>query len=243
MTMTTRILVLIAGLATTVAAEAQAQTLPAPASLGFVNINVGAQLQSRDIAKSDTFTVYDEPATLTTSQTIGKGPIFDISGGYRVWHSLSIGVGFSSFSKDSSSSAIATIPDPLVFGQSKTVNADATGLEHSERAIHLQAVWFVPITEKIDVALSVGPSFIRVRHQLVSSVTVPAGTQNVNLVVDTQKGTAKGANVGLDGTYLFRRTFGAGFFIRYAGGSIDLPDASGLKVGGFQVGVGARARF
>lgn len=243
MTMTTRILVLMAGLATAVAPEAQAQTLPAPASAGFVNLNIGVQSQSRSIATSDTFTLYGEPATLTTSQTIGKGPIADISGGYRVWRSLSIGVGFSSFSKNSTSSVVASIPDPLFFDQSKTVNASATGLEHTERAIHVQAVWFVPITEKIDVALSVGPSFIRVGQQLVSSVTVPTGTQNVSVVVGNEQGTAKGANVGIDGTYLVTRNFGAGIFFRYAGGSIDLPSAPGVKVGGFQAGLGARIRF
>ncbi len=243
MTKTTRILVLMAGLAMAVASEAQAQTRPAPATFGFVNINLGVQPQTRSIGTSDAFTLYEEPATLTTSQLIGKGLIADVSGGYRVWRSLSIGVGFSSFKKNSTSSVVASIPDPLFFNQSKTVNANSTGLEHAERAFHLQAVWLVPIAEKIDVALSVGPSFIRVEQQLVSSVTVPAGTQNVNVVVGTEQGTAKGANIGIDGTYLVTRNFGAGIFFRYVGGSIDLPSAPALRVGGFQAGLGARVRF
>lgn len=243
MTKTTRILVLMAGLATAVAPAAQAQIAPAPATAGFVNINVGAQPQRRSIGRSDTFTLYDEAATLTTSQTIGNGAAFDVSGGYRVWHGLAIGAGFSTFAKKSTSSVVASIPHPLFFGQAKTVNASATDLEHTERGIHVQAVWFVPITGKMDVALSAGPSFIQVNQQLVPSTTVPAGTQNVNVVVGTVTGTAKGANVGFDVNYLFARNFGAGIFIRYAGGSIDLPGAPGLKVGGFQTGLGARIRF
>lgn len=243
MTKTTSILVLTAGLATAVASAAQAQISPAPASAGFVNINVGAQPQKRTIGKSDTFTLFDEKATLTTSQRIGNGAIFDISGGYRVWRGLAIGVGFSRFSRTGAASVVAMIPNPLFFDRLKTVDASARDLDHTERAIHVQGVWFVPITEKIDIALSVGPSFIHVTQQLVSSVTVPAGTQNVNVVVGSEEGTAKGANVGFDGSYLFTRIFGAGLFIRYAGGSIDLPGAPSLSVGGFQAGLGARLRF
>jgi len=42
---------------------------------------------------------------------------------------------------------------------------------------------------------------------------------------------------------LFTPRIGAGVFIRYAGGSVDLPSAPDVKVGGFQIGVGARVRF
>lgn len=243
MTKMMSVLLLMAGLATAVASEAQAQTKPAPASLGFVNITGGAQPQRRDLGKTDTFTLYDEKATLTSSQPIANGAFFDVSGGYRVWHNLAIGAGYSSFSTTGSASVVAVIPNPLFFDRPKTVNSSADGLEHTERGIHLQAVWFVPVTEKIDVALSAGPSFIQVNQHLVSSVTVPTGTQNVNVVIGSEEGTAKGVNVGFDGTYLFTRNIGFGLMIRYAGGSVDLPSAPGLSVGGFQAGAGFRFRF
>ena len=243
MTKTTTILVLMTGLALTVAPAAKAQIPPPPASLGFLNVNYGAQPQRRTLSTSVSFPLYDETATMTTDQGIGNGPVFDISGGFRVWRGLAIGIGFSSFSDTGSGTVVTTIPHPLFFGQSKPVNNTASGLEHSERAVHLQAVWFIPVTDKIDVALSVGPSFIRVKQQLVSSATVPVGTQDVNVVVNTQEETAHGANVGFDGSYLFTRRFGVGLFIRYAGGSVDLSGAGNLKVGGVQAGLGARIRF
>jgi len=76
-----------------------------------------------------------------------------------------------------------------------------------------------------------------------SAVTVPSRTQNINIATGSEEGTAKGVNVGVDGTYLFTPRVGAGIFLRYAGGSVDLPSAPGLKVGGFQAGIGARIRF
>ena len=131
----------------------------------------------------------------------------------------------------------------LVFDQPSTVTSTQPGLAHSENGVHLQAVWFIPATDKIDVALSIGPSFIHVTQELVSTVTIPSGTQSVNIAVGSEEGTAKGVNVGVDGNYLFTRNIGAGIFIRYAGGSVDLPSAPDLSVGGFQIGIGARIRF
>ena len=105
----------------------------------------------------------------------------------------------------------------------------------------MQAVWFRPST-KVDVAVSIGPSFIRVTQGVVAG-SIPPGTQSLSLAIASEEATAKGVNVGVDGAYLFTKNLGAGLFIRYNGGSVDLPSAPDLKVGGFQIGVGARVRF
>lgn len=243
MTKTCKILVVLAVALTVARSEAQAQSPTAPPSLGFVNINVGVQPSKRDIAKTQTLSVFGETATISSSQPIRNGAMFDVSGGYKVWHNLAVAIGFSSFSKSSDASVIASIPNPLVFDQPLTVTSTQAGLAHSEKGVHLQAVWFIPATEKMDVALSIGPSFIRVSQEVVSAVTIPSGTQNINIATGSEEGTAKGVNVGVDGTYLFTPRVGAGVFLRYAGGSVDLPSAPGLKVGGFQAGIGARIRF
>jgi hypothetical protein len=82
-----------------------------------------------------------------------------------------------------------------------------------------------------------------VKQELVSSITVPPGTQDANLNVETESKTAFGVNLGVDGSYLITRNYGVGVFIRYAGGQVDLPSAEDMRVGGFQAGVGARLRF
>jgi len=75
------------------------------------------------------------------------------------------------------------------------------------------------------------------------TVSIPAGTQNVNPTIQTQSGTATGVNVGVDLTYMFVKQVGAGAFMRYVSGSVDLDSAPNLKVGGFQIGLGGRLRF
>lgn len=250
---TARILMCV-GLMTAAGSEARAQPLtpPPPATRGFLNVNGGSQPPSRFVEVSQTFPVYGENATLATSQTIGSGALFDISAGYQVVSDLdlgglatrlAVGVGLSNFSNSSGSAGVVVIPDPLIFGQPRTVTVNLDDLRHSERAVYLQAVWFFPIADKIDVSLSVGPTFIRVKQEFVGSVTIPPGTQTATPVVTSESKTATGALVGFDGTYMVTKNFGAGAFVRYAGATVDLPSIPGLHVGGLQYGVGARIRF
>lgn len=236
-------IVLLTGLAAAAASEVLAQTPPGPPNRVFVDVNVGAQPSRRFITTSSTFTLYDEPASVATSQRIGNGPVIDLSGGYWVRENLAIGVGFTSFSDTGTSAVTATIPDPLFFDRSVSVNSIATDLKHTERTLHLRAVWLVPVTDKIDVAVSAGPSFVKVGQQLVSSVTVPTGTQTINVVVSDESGTAKGVHVGFDGNYFFTARLGAGIFVRYTAASVDLPSAADLKVAGLNAGLGIRVRF
>ena len=246
----TMTILVMAGVMAAVGSEATAQTQPPPASLGFLNVNFGTQPSGRSLGRINSFPVYGETATLTTAQENSGGAIFDITGGYRFRpnilgsrRDLAAAIGFSNFSDTSSSGVVVTVPNPLIFDRPQTVNLTATDLHHSERGVHLQAVWFFPVTNQIDVALSAGPSFIRVSQDLVSSVTIPAGTQNATPNVTTEGKTGVGVNIGLDGSYLITRNFGAGVFIRYAGAKVDLPSVSDLRVGGLQAGVGARVRF
>ena len=62
---------------------------------GFVNVSFGVQGGSRDLATSSTFTIYDENATIETTQNVGGGAFFDAAGGYKVWRNLAVGIGFT----------------------------------------------------------------------------------------------------------------------------------------------------
>jgi hypothetical protein len=239
-------ILIMAGVFAAVGSDARAQTTPPPASRGFVNINFGAQPGTRSIGRTDIFTVYGEDATLVTDQENGSGAMFDITGGYRFrgkWSNWAGAVGFSNFQNHTDSGVVVTVPHPLLFNASRTVSTSVPDLSHSERGVHLSAVWFYPITNQLDLAFSAGPSFIRVKQELVSSVTIPAGTQDATPNVESESKTAFGVNIGVDGSYLITRNFGAGVFIRYAGGKVDLPSAQDMRVGGVQAGVGARLRF
>jgi len=52
-------------------------------------------------------------------------------------------------------------------------------------------------------------------------------------------------NAGIDITYLVTEQLGGGLFVRWAGGSVDIPATGGtqsIDVGGMQVGIGLRVR-
>jgi hypothetical protein len=237
---------IIAGLIAAAGPDASAQTAqvpPAPPNMGFLNINFGAQPASRSIDVNQTFPKYSETATVTMSQSIGSGALFDVSAGYRVWRNVSAAIGFSNFTNSSDSIGSVRVPHPLIFNRAVTVDISQPDLSHSERAVHFQASWLFPVTNEFDVTLALGPSIFNVKQELVSSVTIPDGTQNATPNVGSESKTALGASFQVDGNYLVRRNLGAGVFMRYASRKLDLPSVSDVRVGGFQLGGGARFRF
>ena len=222
-------------------AAAQAQT---PISdRAFVTVDVGAQPQQRSLATSQSFSLYDETASITSSEGIKNGPIFEVSAGYKFTERFGVSVGVSGFQSSSSASAVAVIPDPIFANRPKTVTADLAGLTHREVGIHLRAIFFIPVSDKFDVELSAGPSIIRTEQQLISSATVPTGTQTVTVTADTQSGNAIGVNAGFAANYWLMPHAGVGIFAGYAGGKVNLPSAPDLQVGGVRAGIGITVRF
>jgi hypothetical protein len=243
MTNTTKTLMLVACLALTTASTVAAQVPPAPATQGFVSVDFGAQPARGTINTANAFPKYDETVTFAAEGGVANGPFFQVAGGVHVWRSLSVGVGYSRFSSKSDSTVTATVPHPLFFNQPRTSSQVAPDLQRTENGVHVMALWLIPVTDKIDVSLFGGPSFIHVEQELIASVSIIEGTQNFTPGLSTNSGTATGGNIGIDGTYMVNRRFGVGVMLRYAGGKVDLESASGVKVGGFQIGAGARVRF
>ncbi len=243
MTKTKTVLGLLIGLSLGAAPHVSGQTLSSLPPQYFVNVNVGAQPQSRTITANTSFPIYEETATIDSTYLIPSGAFFEIGGGYRVLRRVTVGTSVSFFNHNGSGGLAGLVPDPDFHDRPATVTMDLGALEHKETGVHVFASYWWPISEKIDLAVSIGPSFIHVSQEVVSSMTVPEPTQTVNVTIDSESGTAVGINIGADATYMFTPRFGAGVFVRYAGASEDLPSAPDLKVGGFQTGVGARVRF
>src|SRR3954452_1917114 len=99
---------------------------------GFVNVTGGVQGGSHTLDTSTPFELYDEDGQVTSTQDVGGGGFFDITAGYKVWHNLAVGVGFSHSGSNSDAAVTASVPDPLVFGAPRTVTASASDLKHSE---------------------------------------------------------------------------------------------------------------
>jgi Outer membrane protein beta-barrel domain len=211
----------------------------------FANVNFGLQEQSRTLESSSTFSLYGEDGSLTTSQPIDGGALFDLGGGYKVWKNLAVGLGYSRMVSDGDIAISASVPDPNFFDHPRPLTGVSSGAEHSEHAIHLQGTWVMPVTDKIDVGFSFGPTIFMVGQDVATaiSVTEPAPTLSSTTLI-REDHTSVGINLGVDVNYFVRPNIGAGILVRYAYGSVDLDSVGeSLAVGGFQLGFGLRYRF
>ena len=87
---------------------------------GFANINIGGQSGSHNLETTTTFVVYDEDAEVTTTQKTGGGFLFDINGGYKVWHNLVAAVGYTFLSDSTDGAVTANIPTRTILVSSVT---------------------------------------------------------------------------------------------------------------------------
>lgn len=212
---------------------------------GYVSVNGGAQAGSHDLSESGSFALYDETATFTSTNKVKGGALFDVGGAYRVWgKNLLAGVSISHVSSKSDGSLTGSIPDPVFFDRPRAVTKAFSGLKHAETAVHLAAIWMMPVANKIDVGLFAGPTIFSIKQDTIPSLTITEPGPTVTTAVSSASKTAVGFNVGVDAQYMLRKKIGVGVVARYAGGSVSLPGASKkLTVGGFQIGVGGRLRF
>jgi hypothetical protein len=236
------------------AAPALAQPgAPADAPFGrdnrvFVAVNAGGQTQSRTLDTALTLPVYGQTATASTAAGIDGGPFFDVNGEYRftkhpLLKHVGVGAGFSTFGTTGELSGVASVPHPVFFNRHADVTIPGRDAKRSERSFYLIAVGSYRVTEEVEVTAFAGPSFLRVSQELVTAIAVPPGTQDVTTTVEKQSATGVGGIFGVDATYFVTKQIGAGAFLRFNGGSVDLPSAENVKAGGFQLGVGVRLRY
>jgi len=218
---------------------------------GFVNGSVGAQATGDDPTFDVGRDLYQQRMGIRSGVDIGGGALWDVSAGYRVWRNLVVGLGYSQFGNDSNTTAAVSIPHPLITNQPRVGTTAGSNLDHSQRALHFVASWMIPVTDKIDVAVSTGPTIFFVKQDLITDVAfseIGAPFTTVNIggpVVSDRSETGGGFHIGADVTYLLRPRWGAGAFLRYAGGGVTFDGIDGGEVdaGGLQIGLGVRYRF
>ena len=122
---------------------------------------------------------------------------------------------------------------PWTRSASATKPATSTGsiddLKRKETGFHPQLVWAHPLTDKVDLAVSAGPSFVKLSQDVIETLTVPVDTQTAVPSVGREKATAKGIHIGADVTYTIPPRYGAGVFLRYVNASVDLPTSQNVK--------------
>ena len=262
----------LAGLCTTllVAAPAAAQiteppaapkTAPAPTYVedtvwrdkAFLDVNVGMRLSANPFEEHLTPIIYSERGSITAPHEVSaRWTLVDLAGGVRVWKSVGVGGTYAKFGVAEEVNVGARVPNPVLFNQTRSATK-VTPLERSETAFHIHALYVRPVTPRIDIMLSAGPSLIKVSQDLVSGIELSEGDApfttvaigNVLTVTRTQQ--IFGLNFGIGGTYFMTPLVGVGGTLRYVVGSVAAEQIDGqsidLSLGGFQLAFGARVRF
>jgi hypothetical protein len=219
---------------------------------GFVHINGSVQTDDRTVMHSLTERVYGETATYEATMTSPGGTVVDAWAGVRVWGDVGVALGATVLNARGATSISGSVPSPLFRNRHRAASIERQGLNHQQVGVHLPLVYVLPVSERIHVAVSAGPSWFRLRHDELTAVTLGGEVAPYTAVglagfaMAEDEGTGFGYNAGLDVTYLQIRNFGVGLFLRYTGGSVqmDFPDgARSVKVGGAQGGAGLRFRF
>ncbi|MDA1094823.1 MAG: hypothetical protein O3A25_16355 [Acidobacteria bacterium] len=118
--------------------------------------------------------------------------------------------------------------------------------------MHIQAQWFIPVSDRLEVGVFGGPSLFSVDQEFVRGVdfrdVFPFDTATfVSAPTERQSASAVGFNVGTDVTVLLTRNVGVGGLVRFSRATVDMaaPDGTtrSLDAGGVQAGGGLRLRF
>ncbi len=213
----------------------------------LVGATIGGQIHAHTFSATENVPLRFETATVAGTQGVSSGFLVDVNGACRFWRpDFGVGIRYSHFSDSGDASVIASIPHPLFFDRPEILTLTFEGLDRREIGVHFQALWFPPVPDflpdDVEIILGIGPSILNAKQQ-VPSITVPEGTQDVVAAPASQSKTGVGLNVGIDVTYPVAPRYGVGGFIRYAGGSVDLPAVEDMTVGGFQMGIGVRMKF
>ena len=225
-------------------ALALAASVPARAQAwedrAYVNLNLGFHLASRTFADTLTPVIYDERASVTTTRVIGRGTVpLDVGAGVRIWKNLGAGGGYTQFSVTRNATLDAKVPHPILFNQSRFASVPVE-LTHAESAIHLLAVCVLPVSDRMDVALSGGPAIMTVKTDRVTGIQIAEESPTfvtvkiAKALVAASEERVFGAVGGADVTYFVTPMVGIGVGLRYLTGS---------DAGSFQLAVGGRLRL
>jgi hypothetical protein len=221
----------------------------------MVGVSFGVQVSSADVSSSSTFPIYEEEGTVNSQSTFGSDVLFDVMAGVRVWRNFGIAGAYHVYNATGDSTVDGTVPHPTSFLEpARPFSQSVADLDREELAGHLMFGWMVPVSDRLDIFVYAGPSFFRIKQDVVDSVTVPPEQPPYTSVTVTPNTTTlqksvTGYNVGADATYFLtdsdRMRLGIGVLLRYTGASADIgPGGStSTDLGGFHFAFGARVRF
>jgi hypothetical protein len=215
-----------------------------------LSISAGLQPDAKGFSQTSTLTEYVEPAPVSVSRGEGGAPLFDIGVAFPVAGPLGASVAFSALNTDGVATIEAGVPHPFFFDALRQVRGEVN-IQRTEMALHA-AVAFLAAGGPVDVIISGGPSYFRVRQDLVTDVEFAEeypydSADFVSASLSEANESKLGYHAALDVTWRLSRVWGLGALLRYAAADVPLSaegvDAASEKAGGFQAGAGLRLIF
>jgi hypothetical protein len=215
-----------------------------------VSVDVGAQARPKPVADAFDAPLYQETEHVTTAYRAPTGTFVAAAGRYRIWKRLTVGVGFSTVSRDGAAAVTARVPHPFFDNQFRTVDGTAA-TRRDETAVFATIGWRVPLGKAVRLSVNAGPASLLVRQSLVTDVKVTeaypfdTATFGSATIADSSR-RAAGVYAGLDTSWMFAKHFGAGGVVQVTHARVRERAGDrtvSIDGGGAQGGAGLRLVF
>jgi Outer membrane protein beta-barrel domain len=218
-------------------------------------IGVNGGMQTAPSRVSDTFSVqqFVEAEQIDVRFPAKAGPLVSVNGGYRLWRRLGAGVGVTHVTTRGTASITAQIPHPFFFNQFRQVQGTSE-LSHTESSVDAFAAYLLPLSDRLRLIVSGGPSAVSVNQVMVTGVQVsqdyPYDTASfASATMSTSKKTVAGVNGGADVFWMFSQHLAAGALVHATHARVNTSRGAGtpanvqVTAGGVQAGAGIRFLF
>lgn len=239
-------------LASAAPVRAQSRTQPrtparAHTAASWFSVSAGVQPTGKSFHDAFDVPLYTEQEQVTVATPAKTGLVIAASGGRRVWKQLAIGLGITRYSRSGSATITARLPHPFFDNAFRDVEGTA-GTSRSETGAHLLFGWMLPISPRVRLLITAGPSVLNARQTLVTGVTFsetyPYDTAAfTGATTRDASRTAAGFNAGADLFWMVpphagrgkTRQIGAGVLAQVTRARIH-ADAGGGRTASFDAG-------
>lgn len=212
-----------------------------------VGVSAGVLPEGSTFTQESDLVQYVEPAPVRAATDKKAVPFVDAGIVVPVHGLLGVHASFSALKTSGAASVEAGIPHPFFFDALRPVSGQVD-MERLEMALH-GGLSVLVFSGPVDIVLSGGPSWFRLRQDLVTEVefdeAYPYDEASFRSArVAEANRSALGFHAGADVTWLLSRAVGIGALVRYSRAEVDLEasrvEVSGVRVGGLHVGAGVR---
>lgn len=195
--------------------------------------------------------LHAETERVTIGYPVTSGAVIAASGGCRVWKRLALGLRVTRYNRRGSATVKARLPHPFFDNQFREIDG-TTRTTRNETGAHLLIGWMMPLSDKVRLMITAGPSVLSVGQTLVTDVqfseTYPFDTATFTGASTTNATrTATGFNAGADLFWMFSRHIGAGALVQVTRARVREHTGTGRTIavdaGGAQIGAGLRFVF